>query len=70
MKDLGVMEDLSWKKCSKEMTWQMKDTWVGCKVTNFVTREKLSMPKGKPQQTGMTAEINSIPTFPTTSLGP
>jgi hypothetical protein len=28
----------------------------------FVTREKLSMAKGKPQQTGMTAEINSIPT--------
>jgi hypothetical protein len=27
-----------------------------------VTREKLSMAKGKPQQTGMTAEINSIPT--------
>jgi hypothetical protein len=30
-------------------------------VTNFVTREKLSMAKGKPQQTCMTAEINSIP---------
>jgi hypothetical protein len=28
-----------------------------------VTREKLSMAKGKPQQTGMTAEINSIPTY-------
>jgi hypothetical protein len=27
-----------------------------------VTREKLFMAKGKPQQTGMTAEINSIPT--------
>ena len=27
-----------------------------------VTREKLSMAKGKPQQIGMTAEINSIPT--------
>jgi hypothetical protein len=31
-------------------------------VANSVTREKLSMAKGKPQQTGMTAEINSIPT--------
>ena len=30
-------------------------------VANSVTREKLSMAKGKPQQTGMTAEINSIP---------
>jgi hypothetical protein len=28
-----------------------------------VTREKLSMAKGKPQQKGMTAEINSIPTY-------
>jgi uncharacterized protein YjaZ len=28
-----------------------------------VMREKLSMAKGKPQQTGMTAEINSIPTY-------
>jgi hypothetical protein len=28
----------------------------------FVTREKLSMAKGKPQQTGMTAKINLIPT--------
>jgi hypothetical protein len=29
-----------------------------------ITREKLSMAKGKPQtQTGMTAEINSIPTY-------
>jgi hypothetical protein len=28
-----------------------------------VTREKLSMAKGKPQQTGMTAEINSIPSY-------
>jgi hypothetical protein len=28
-----------------------------------VTREKLSMAKGKPQQTGMTTEINSIPTY-------
>jgi hypothetical protein len=26
-------------------------------------REKLSMAKGKPQQIGMTAEINSIPTY-------
>jgi hypothetical protein len=30
---------------------------------NTVTREKLSMAKGKPQQTGMTAEINSIPLY-------
>jgi hypothetical protein len=29
---------------------------------HIVTREKLSMAKGKPQQTGMTAEINSITT--------
>jgi hypothetical protein len=29
MKDLGVLEDLSWKKCLKEMAWWMKDTWVG-----------------------------------------
>jgi hypothetical protein len=29
MKYLVVIEDLSWKKCSKELTWQMKDTWVG-----------------------------------------
>jgi hypothetical protein len=32
-------------------------------ITANVTREKLSMDKGKPQQTGMTAEINSIPTY-------
>jgi hypothetical protein len=32
-------------------------------VTNSVTREKLSIAKGKPQQTGMTAEINSIPLY-------
>jgi hypothetical protein len=32
-------------------------------VTISVTREKLSMAKGKPQQTGMTAEINSIPLY-------
>ena len=31
--------------------------------TISVTREKLSMAKGKPQQTGMTAKINSIPTY-------
>jgi hypothetical protein len=31
-------------------------------VANFVTREKLSMAKGKPQRTGMLAKINSIPT--------
>jgi hypothetical protein len=30
-------------------------------VFDLVTREKLSMAKGKPQQTGMTATINSIP---------
>jgi hypothetical protein len=30
MKDLGVLEDPSWKKCLKELTWWMKDTWVGC----------------------------------------
>jgi hypothetical protein len=29
----------------------------------IVMREKLSMAKGKPQQTGMTVEINSIPTY-------
>ena len=34
-------------------------------VTNSVMREKLSMEKRKPQQTGMTAEINSIPTYAT-----
>ena len=28
-----------------------------------VTREKLSMAKGKLQQTGMTIEIDSIPTY-------
>jgi hypothetical protein len=28
-----------------------------------VTREKLSMAKGKPQQIGMSIEINSIPTY-------
>jgi hypothetical protein len=33
------------------------------KTKHIVTREKLSMAKGKPQQTGMTAEINSIPTY-------
>jgi hypothetical protein len=32
-------------------------------VTISVMREKLSMAKGKPQYTGMTAEINSIPTY-------
>jgi hypothetical protein len=32
-------------------------------VVIFVTREKLSMVKGKPKHTGMTAEINSIPTY-------
>jgi hypothetical protein len=32
-------------------------------IIQSVTREKLSMAKGKPQQTGMTAEINSIPTY-------
>ena len=32
-------------------------------VAISVTREKLFMAKGKPQQTGMTAEINSIPTY-------
>jgi hypothetical protein len=32
-------------------------------VANSVRREKLSMAKGKPQQTGMTAEINSIPLY-------
>ena len=30
MKDLVVIEDMSWKKCSKELTWWTKDTWVGC----------------------------------------
>jgi hypothetical protein len=42
----------------------------GYRVSNFpsgvsisVTREKLFMAKGKPQQIGMTAEINSIPTY-------
>jgi hypothetical protein len=29
-------------------------------VATYVTRENLSMAKGKPQQTGMTAKINSI----------
>jgi hypothetical protein len=28
-----------------------------------VMREKISMAKGKPQQTGITTEINSIPTY-------
>ena len=32
-------------------------------VANFVTREKLSMAKGKPQQIGMTTEIKSIQTY-------
>ena len=32
-------------------------------ITISVTREKLFMAKGKPQQTGMTAEINSIPLY-------
>jgi hypothetical protein len=32
-------------------------------VANFVMKEKLSMVKGKPQQTGMTIEINSIPLY-------
>jgi hypothetical protein len=32
-------------------------------VSIFVTREKISMAKGKPQQTGMTIEINSIPLY-------
>jgi hypothetical protein len=32
-------------------------------VTNSVTREKISMVKGKPQQIGMTIEINSIPLY-------
>jgi hypothetical protein len=31
-------------------------------IRSIVTREKLFMAKGKPQQTGMTAKINSIPT--------
>jgi hypothetical protein len=31
--------------------------------TRLDTREKLSMAKGKPQQTSMTVEINSIPTY-------
>jgi hypothetical protein len=29
MEDLGVLEDLSWKKCSKELTCWMKYTWAG-----------------------------------------
>jgi hypothetical protein len=51
----------------------LSSRWTSCwrKTTNFyqriwgknVTREKLSMAKGKPQQTGMTAEINSIPLY-------
>ena len=32
-------------------------------VAISVAREKISMAKGKPQQTGMTAEIKSIPTY-------
>jgi hypothetical protein len=32
-------------------------------ITISATREKLSMAKGKPQQTGMTADINSILTY-------
>jgi hypothetical protein len=36
--------------------------WIPTKEL-YVKREKLSMAKGKPQHTGMTAEINSIPTY-------
>jgi hypothetical protein len=32
-------------------------------VAISITREKLCMAKGKPQHTGMTAEINSIPLY-------
>jgi hypothetical protein len=32
-------------------------------VANYVTREKIFMAKGKPQQTGMTGEINSNPLY-------
>jgi hypothetical protein len=32
-------------------------------VANSFMREKISMAKGKQQQTGMTAEINSIPLY-------
>jgi hypothetical protein len=32
-------------------------------VAIFVAREKCSMAKGKPQQTCMTIEINSIPLY-------
>jgi hypothetical protein len=28
-KYLEVLEGMSWKKCSKESTWQMKDTCMG-----------------------------------------
>jgi hypothetical protein len=30
MKYPGIREDPSWGKCSKELTWRMKDTWIGC----------------------------------------
>ena len=30
MKHSGIHEDSSWENYLKEMTWQMKDTWMGC----------------------------------------
>jgi hypothetical protein len=41
-------------------------TWHGKEKNGMVRcyKEKLSMAKGKPQQIGMTVEINSIPTYP------
>jgi hypothetical protein len=41
----------------------LEGIYIPSGVANFVTREKLSMAKGKPQQIGMAIEINSIPSY-------
>jgi hypothetical protein len=41
----------------------LEGIYIPSEVAISVTREKISMAKGKPQQTGMTTKINSIPLY-------
>ena len=51
------------EQCKKKKYFNpQKEDHIPSGVANSVTREKLSMAKGKPQKIGMTAKINSIPT--------
>jgi hypothetical protein len=59
---LGVMFPPGYRVSNCE-GYKQGSAWLRMQTASIVTREKLSMAKGKPQQTGMTAEINSIPTY-------